>query len=446
MNRRTILTLKSKLPALVFFIIAAGMLFLGFYRNQWQMARPKKFSSFEKDVESYILARMVISRQQGLFSYGGLLGWGDVVNPLDVHEADYDHQYDVYLKEGSFQSYWAKESHPGFQGDFFSLLDRLSPFSAAIDFRLFRMLTAGLFALVLCGIAFWFYQEFGWLSAIFVLGSSLISNWMTLFGRNLFFVSWIFFLPMLVLLFWFRNEKDERPYLGKQIFWLVFFLVLFKCLFNGYDFILPTLGMVATPVIFYGLLNRWKRELFLKRFTIVVLASLAGILASLMILVIQVAITSGNVQAGIDFIIQTILRRTYNLGSNPSASLNRPNSVSVWSILGIYLSASYFEKIRLPYWTLIMLFAGFSIVYWLTTRWWKSDSNPKGLVLVSVTGLSLLSPLSWYIIFKSLAYYHTHMNYLPWHMPFTIFGFGLCGYILEFWVRSWRNRFQGVLE
>jgi len=433
------LTIKSKLPALVIFFIAASMLFLGFYRNQWQMARPKKFSSFEKDVESYILARMVISRQQGLFSYGGLLGWGDLVNPLDVHETDYDHQYDVYLNGEFFQSYWAKESHPGFQGDLFSLLDRISPFSPSINLRLFRMLTSGLFAIILTGIAFWFYLEFGWLSAVFVLGSSLASQWVTLFGRNLFFVSWVFYFPLLVLLFWFKSEKRDHQFSGRQLFWLVFSLVLFKCLFNGYDFILPALGLVATPVIFYGLLNKWKRELFLRRFAIVVLASLAGILASLMILTIQIAIINGNIQAGMDFILQTILRRTYNLSPNPSASLNRPNSVSVWSILGIYLSESYFYKIRVPYWAMIVFFAGFSIALWMISRRRKSDSITKGFVLVSVTWLSLLSPLSWYIIFKSLAYYHTHMNYLPWHMPFTIFGFGLCGYILEIWIRSWRK-------
>lgn len=60
----------------LFLLLASSLLFLGYYRNQWQAARPKKFNTFQKDVESYILARMVISRQSGLLSYGGPLGWG----------------------------------------------------------------------------------------------------------------------------------------------------------------------------------------------------------------------------------------------------------------------------------------------------------------------------------------------------------------------------------
>src|SRR5262245_39451579 len=107
--------LQSRTGRIILFFLAFSLLFLGFYRNQWNMARPKKFSVFQKDVEAYVIARMVISRQSGVFSNGGLLGWGDV-NPADVNEADYQHQYDTYFDDLSFKSYWAKESHPGFQG------------------------------------------------------------------------------------------------------------------------------------------------------------------------------------------------------------------------------------------------------------------------------------------------------------------------------------------
>ncbi len=395
------------------------------------MARPKKFSSFEKDVESYILARMVVTRQSGLFSYGGLLGWGDVdpAHYQDISDSDYSHQYDTYLSDSSFQNYWPKESNPGFQGLFFSLLDRLSPFSPSINLRLFRMLTSGLFALALTGLILWFYLEFGWLSAICVLGSCLASQWITLFGRNLFFFSWAFYFPMLVLLFRLRSEDQGNQLLDKRLFWLVFGLVLFKCLFNGYDFITPTLGMLASPIVFYGILNRWNRNKFVRRFALVVLASLLAILASLLILTIQNLFATGSLQAGMDFIIQTIFRRTYSVGGGSAA--NAANNVSVWTILHIYLNESYLDRIDLPFWMLILFFAGVSLIYLLLNR---RQTDPlrisKGRALLGVLWFSLLSPLSWYIIFKSLAYYHTQMNYLPWEMPFTIFGFGLCGVVI----------------
>ena len=72
-------------------------------------------------------------------------------------------------------------------------------------------------------------------------------------------------------------------------------------------------------------------------------------------------------------------------------------------------------------------------IYFVSNKINPGEPNQtfKAFALVATTWFSLLSPLSWYIIFKSLAFLHTHMNYLPWHMPFTILGFGLCGYIVE---------------
>jgi len=417
---------------LILVILAFICLFLGFYRNQWQMARPKKFSVFQKDVESYVIARLVLSRQAGLLSDGGLLVWGDI-NPTDVNESDYQHQYDTYLDGLTFRTHWVKESHPGFQGIFFSLLDRLSPFSPSNNLRFFRMFASGLFAAVLAGFILWFYWELGKLSAIFVFLSILISQWMTLFGRNLFFVSGLFYLPALVLLFRLRGEKTGKDISYGSLFLFVFSLVLIKCLFNGYDFILPTLAMTATPIIFYGILEHWDREKFLKRFLTVVIAAIMAILASLVILSVQVAFASGNFQEGINSILQTLNRRTVSNNQSLEPIYQRSSNASTWSILKIYLSESYLSEFQVPYYAIIALFVIVSIIYFMNNRKGLQPLFPpaKGNALLGATWFSLLGPLSWYVIFKSVAYFHTHMNHLPWHMPFTLFGFGLCGFVIE---------------
>ena len=426
---------------IVLFVLAFSLLFLDFYRNQWQMARPKKFSVFQKDVESYVIARLVLSRQSGAFSNGGLLGWGDV-NPEDVNEADYQHQYDVYLNNLSFESYLAKESHPGFQGLFFSILDQLSPFTPLNNLRLFRMFAAVLFAVTLTSLIIWFYEELGILSAMFVLGSILVSQWMTLFGRNLFFVSGVFYLPMLVLLFRLQKEKHDHPLSYRQLFWLVFAFILLKCLFNGYDFILPTLGMVACPIVFYGIAEEWNRHILAKRFLTVVVAALSAILVSLIILAIQNMYASGSFREGVQSIIETASRRTFSNDPSLPAVYETAANASYWSILRIYLSESYFDRYIVPYYAIIILFAIVSMVYFILP---KKNSATAGqslqsTALIVTTWFSLLSPLSWYIVFKSVSYFHTHMNYLPWHMPFTLFGFGMCGHMLETTFARWKGQ------
>jgi hypothetical protein len=422
--------IRPEIGRIVLFVLAFSSLFLGFYRNQWQMVRPKKFSAFQKDVESYVIARMVLTRQSGIFSMGGLLGWGDV-NPDDINEADYQHQYDAYLDGLSFESYLAKESHPGFQGLFFSVLDQLSPFTPLNNLRLFRMLASGLFAGTLTGLILWFSEELGRLSAVFVLGSILVSQWMTLFGRNLFFVSGFFYLPMLVLLFQLQKEKNGRSLSYNQLFWLVFAFVLLKCLFNGYDFILPTLGMVACPIVFYGISRDWNHNILMKRFLTIIIAALSAILVSLMILSIQTMYASGSFREGIQYIIETINRRTFSNDLNLPEVYEESARASYWSILKVYLSESYFDRLPVSYFVIIISFAVFSVMYMSSIKNYDAPNRPLADALITTTWFSLLSPLSWYTIFKSVAYFHTHMNYLPWHMPFTLFGFGMCGYIIE---------------
>lgn len=419
---------KDKVAALFLFVLTTILLFLGFYRNQWQSINNKKFRLFQKDSESYVVARMSIARQDGFLSHGGLLGWGDI-DPENINETDYDHQFDIYLNSKTFVSYWAKQSHPGFQALFFSFLDLLSPFKPAQNLRFFYLLNSGLFALTLAGIVIWFYQTFGWLSALSILGSSLAAQWLTLFARNLFFVTWVFYFPMLFFLFWFKFEDNGPKFTNNKIFWITFTFVLFKCLLNGYDFILPFLGMLASPIVFYGLAHKWQKHTFTQRFTAVILASLLAILSSFMVLLLQALSITGDPQTGINFIISTIYRRTYSPANVPDPA----RTASIIDILKIYLSESYLFQINLSFLTLILIFAGFSILYWFSRKWRQNTriylTTEDALVLT--TWFTIISPLSWYMIFKSLAYYHTHMNYLPWHMPFTIFGFGMCGFILE---------------
>jgi len=433
--------LSSKATLILLIFLTFSSLFLGFYRNQWQVVRPKKFSLFQKDVEAYVIARMVLSRQNGLFSDGGLLGWGDV-DPSDVNEDDYQHQYDIYLKGLTFQTYWAKESHPGFQGIFFSALDRISPFSPIRNLTLFRMFAAGLFAAVLAGLVLWFYWELGWLSALFVFVSIVVSQWMTLFGRILFFLSGLFYLPMLILLFRLHSEKTGDQLTNTGLFGLVFSFVLLKCLFNGYDFIIPTLGMVASPIVFYGVLKKWNKAQFVKRFMLVVIAALTAIFASLLILSFQIMFASGSLWEGVNSSLETINRRTISNPDLPS-SYEAVNMASLWSILKIYLSESYFSNLRVPYFAIIILFAIVSASHLLVNKINPQEGiqSSRGSALLVVTWFSLLGPLGWYTIFKSVAYFHTHMNYLPWHMPFTLFGFGMCGFVIQTLLSSdrWRT-------
>lgn len=420
---------KFLLPA--FLLCAAASMFLGFYRDQWGLVREKKFSLFQKGDESYVIARMVMTRQSGLLSYGGLLGWGDLdVDESEVADPQYQRQYDVYFSGGSFQSYLPKQSHPGFQGLLFSLLDRVSPFAPIENLRLFRMLNSGLLALTLTGVIAWFLRAVGFLPALMVFASIVTSAWMTLFGRNLFFVTWIFYLPLLTLLWRLEGEKEGRRLSDRGLFGLMLTLILVKCLFNGYDFILPTLGLAASPILYYAIRERWEARSVVRRLILAAAGMGLGIILSLLVLSVQNMIVSGSLQGGVQYILETFARRTLGGSSTIPALYEEAYRASTWEILKTYFSESYFGKAYFPYYAVTGLFAIASVLYLTAQKLRPGDAEERsrGMALLWTTWLSLLSPLSWYVIFKSVAYFHTHMNYLPFHMPFTLFGFALCGY------------------
>ena len=64
------------------------LLFFGFLKNYWQVADGQWFANHQRDMESFIVARMVMSRQDGVLSHGGLTGLGSQdANP--VHYFDH---------------------------------------------------------------------------------------------------------------------------------------------------------------------------------------------------------------------------------------------------------------------------------------------------------------------------------------------------------------------
>ncbi len=424
--------LLTRLAWLAAFLLAATALLFGFYHNTWRAVRPGKFKNFQLDSESLVIARMVESRQHGIFAFNGLLGWGDA-NPANLNESDYTHQYDVYLSGQQFQTYSLYKSVSGFQGMLYSALDRLSPFSAAINLRDFRVLTSLLLALVLSAFLLWLLYEFGWLTFAVGLLSTLISGWITVFGRNLFYSIWASFLP-LALLSWYLAWEQRKGFLSNA--WLAatgFAGILLKCLVNGYDFIIPALAMPVIPLVYYGLREHWEAGRFARRLGLLALALGVAVIASLLVLAVQLRVSEGSLMGGLLSILHTLSRRSYG---DPSMFPGYEASLEAnpLSVLWTYIAGdTAINLLNINFLQLIAAFAAFTVLFAGLDRWLRlpPENRRKAYALMGAAWVSLLSPVSWFLIFKGQAYIHTFTNYLAWHMPFTLFGFAFCGYVLQ---------------
>jgi hypothetical protein len=306
-----------------------------------------------------------------------------------------------------------------------------------------RSLTAILTAAVLALVVVWFYLEFGWCVALFALASMALSEWLTVFSPNLWWSTWAFYLPMVVMMHVLRRDRvDTASHILRNSI-LVFVLVLVKCLINGCEFITTALLMTLTPFIYEGVRLPVGARAFSKRFLTASTGACLAVAFSLLVLSFQIASARGSLRDGFHHVVHSFKKRTHSdPGGFPPAyrgSLESNTLPVVQTYLeGVYLNLGKYQWIpravasrvplRIRYDFLAAIFLAASIALGFeNNRWGSEEGRRRGQALVVATWFAFLAPLSWYIVFKGHSYIHTGLNFVLWQMPFTIFGFAVCG-------------------
>ena len=435
---------SERAQKIAIWVIPVLLLFFGFLFNVWHVADQKWFDSHQRDTESLILGRMVKSRQDGIFSAGGLNGAGMATNIQQgwIASNQIDNQYAAYLNNGTFDKFSTYMSQPAGQGMVFSLLDRFIPLSPQIKLWAFYVLTALLSAIALAAIVRWFYDAFGGWIAICVVGSAVLSQWLTVFGKNLWWSLWAFYLPMIVVMYLLKRHRApaNRQFIKFGV--LIFISVSIKCFINGFEYITTTLLMMVTPCIYYAVLDKWNRPQCVKWMLAAGLGSGIAIFLSLLMLCFQIGATKSGFMDGVEHVIWSFGKRTYGEAQDYPPIYAASLHAETLGVVITYMNGVFFDlnnylpnmnafisnflfKIRYVY--LIVLFIGMSVLLFLRSRKMAAERGQQHIALIWTTWFSILAPLSWYIIFKAHSYIHTHMSFLLWQMPFIFFGFAVLG-------------------
>jgi hypothetical protein len=429
-------------------------LFLGFYLNFWHVADQQWFDNHQRDMENHIIGRMVKSRQDGIFSEGGLTGIGVHDTTLKSTPNFYNQfkpfsdQPIAYINGQSFEAYRTYNSVIGGQGMFFSILDKSLPLSSLEKLDLFHALTSLLSAIALTAIILWFYLEFGLTVAIFVLLSAVFSQWIVVFGRNLYWSMWAFFLPVAAIMYFLRSKKLHYSFQNTTLGIIVFVTVLIKCLFNGMEYITSTLVMLAVPLVYYSILNRLSFQTFLQGLLTAASGSILAIVASFLILCFQIGSVQGKFADGVKHIVYSFEKRTYANPQDFPPRLAASFESSPVSVIAKYWNGTFFNAnnylscsnsfisenlLKIHYSHLILLFLIMSgiLYFFKNIRQITGEEQRIHLALIGATWFSILAPLSWFIVFKAHSFIHTGINFIVWQMPFIFFGFAVCGLVVR---------------
>ncbi len=345
-----------------------------------------------------------------------LLSYNEYGNLLDIRFLNAQQEP---LEKGFLSPY---QSQYGLQGKIFYFLSQyLNPDNCVAYLNLFCCLaTATIFVLIVMIL----FYKYDFLMATCFLITFLLSPWVVNFAKNLYWVEFTWFIPMLIGLFcsWKINNKTCRI-----ISYIATFLsITIKCL-CGYEYISTImLGMIAFLLVDFilALINKdtkTSKLLFKTIFIMGILALLGFVIA---ILIHACLRGNGNIISGIkDIYTQDVLRRTVggniedwpevywsSFNASVGETLKKYFSFSTEIITGI--SGSLFPMLCIiPICIFIYNYLNYKIVNW-------------ELLLMYI--IFLLTSISWFTLAKAHSYIHTHMNYVLWYFGFV----QICFYII----------------
>jgi len=426
-------------PAATLFIISVLFIFLSFNFNLFHAVNPEKFPTYQSDSEALVIGRLVKSGNDGLFSSEARMGR---YMGLD---GDFNlNQTKLFIGEIEGGYYEEYNSQVGMQGILWSQVDiafRKIGVEPALRLAIYRGITSLLFALVLATIIVILYFDIGVEASCFLLFTIMLSKWQVYMGNNLYWMVFTMFMPMLVVFVALKLEEFGKRINIFLVSLLVMFFVFLKAAM-GYEFISTILISMLCPLIYFAVKNSWPKKILFSRCFLIGIFGLLGFVFAVLLHTYQLSLATGDVEKAVSVIKDRVLTRTYDDPENyigtPFYESQKASAFSV--VLNEYLLRGGTFRLKIPYlfWLVVLVFITYKVYKekYLLPEYRKENLIINALIIT--TWVSILAPLSWFVLAKSHSYIHTDINIILWHLPFMIFSFALIGYIL-------RTRFQRLL-
>lgn len=321
----------------------------------------------------------------------------------------------------------------GLQGKFFSSLTGAFTFDQTLFIG--RMLCGYLAAAVFSGIVMLIKKKYNFLMAVCFFATFWLSPWVVCFARNMYWVEFTWFLPMLAGLFCSIFIKKRWCRITSYV--AAFFTIFIKSL-CGYEYIsCVMLGLIAFLVVdlLYSIFTKDKANAILLLKTIIIMG-VCAVLAFVAALLMHAQIRgSGDIVKG--------LKSIYDYEVMKRISINADSSLFDHPLLKESLEASLSDVFKRYYlfstdiilgipgklFTLITVLPIFSFIY----QWIKKDINLHEVFLYIVL---FITCISWFVLAKPHSYVHTPLNFVLWYFGFV----QICFYIVINQIRKLVNK------
>lgn len=313
----------------------------------------------------------------------------------------------------------------GLQGKIFLFASKLLGGRESIPFL--WLIAAFATSAVLTILVMLFYKKCGIMFAFVSYAVFLLSPWVVNFARNLYWVEFTWFIPMIIGTYCSMQMQSRRRRI--MCYTAACVSVTVKCL-CGYEYISSImLGLIAFPLVDYimALTGRDKgtaKQLFQMNFALGISAVSGFFIAICLHATLR---GDGDIASGIIKIIQEdVIRRTSGGNLNDfDAGYWITINASRWETLCKYFHFDT-EIISGIAGSLFPLLCCIPLVIFFFDA--KMGRLDKRLVIMYFVFFCI--PISWFILAKAHSYNHTHMNYVLWYMGFV----QICFYVIARWI------------
>lgn len=321
---------------------------------------------------------------------------------------------------GAFKEY---VSQVGLQGKIYSIFADI--FNYNNEVKIIRITNCIFLAIILIGICLLISQKYNQLLGTVFFVVFWLSPWIIKFAPSMYWVEFLWFLPMLIGLYCLINIDKKRTRIVCYIF--IGLAIMLKSL-CGYEYItnvmLGGIEFFLIEIILAMFKKDRKKLLSLLKTTFFLgISSIVGFMLALT--VHSILRGNGDIITGLVKIIkEDAMRRTFSIGIQNSALNDIALESIEASVVSVFIKYCNFSTdiiLGIPgnLFNLISFMPIFICVY----NFYKRRKTNNFVVFYFV---SLLVSASWFILGKGHSYIHTSLNFVMWYFGFVQF----CIYII----------------
>jgi len=203
------------------------------------------------------------------------------------------------------------------------------------------------------------------------------------------------------------------------------------------------------PFIYYAIKNGWPLKQYFLRSLQAGAAAILSFASAMAINIWQRASYLGSLNSAIDDIKHNIGKRTGFFPMDTASesylkfgeAFEKSLRADVLQVIYNYLQnrniIAFFNALEV-----ILIVIAFAALCLIAKEYSASiDRNRRKLLsLAAMTGVSILAPISWFVLAKGHSAIHTNWNYILWDLPFSIIGTALCGAVVMYITQDYINR------